>query len=291
MRVSVNITNYSWPGGPTRLSSDLVDLAQAAEQGGLDTLWLNDHLLQADPGAGPTERDMLEAYTALGFVAAATERIRLGAMVTAVSYRAPVLLIKAVTTLDVLSGGRAWLGIGAGYPGEAQRLALPLPDTSERFDLLEDTLALAKHMWAGQGGSFCGKALTVPEPECVPAPLHPGGVPILVGGAGERRTLRLVATYADACNLFDIPDDGVTLRHKLDVLRRHCEDVGRDITSIETSVSTRLEPDESAEDFARRCARLREWGLGHAVVITPGPWTSERLATLTRAAQLVADDH
>jgi alkanesulfonate monooxygenase SsuD/methylene tetrahydromethanopterin reductase-like flavin-dependent oxidoreductase (luciferase family) len=114
-------------------------------------------------------------------------------------------------------------------------------------------------------------------------------VPILVGGAGERRTLRLVATYADACNLFDIPDGGVTLRHKLDVLRRHCEDVGRDVTSIATTVSTRLEPDESADDFARRCARLHQWGLGHAVVITPGPWTSERVATLTRAAALVAD--
>jgi alkanesulfonate monooxygenase SsuD/methylene tetrahydromethanopterin reductase-like flavin-dependent oxidoreductase (luciferase family) len=287
MRISANVTNYSWPEGPAGLARQLTDLARAAEAGGLDTLWINDHLLQADPTAAPGERDMLEAYTALGYVAGATERIRLGAMVTAVSYRAPVLLVKAVTTLDVLSGGRAWLGVGAGYPGEAERLALPLPPTAERFDLLADTVALARHMWTGQTGPFTGTRLTVPDPECVPAPLTPGGVPILVGGAGERKTLRLVAEYGDACNLFDIPDGGVTLRHKLDVLRRHCDDVGRDYESIDRTVSTRLGPDESAEDFARRCTQLAEWGLGHAVVITPGAWTTDQLTILSRAAELV----
>ena len=289
MKVSVNVTNYSWAGGPSRLPSELRSFAQAAEDGGLEAIWLNDHLLQADPTAAPDERDMLEAYATLGYLAASTTRLGLGAMVTAVSYRSPVLLVKAVTTLDVLSGGRAWLGVGAGYPGEAQRLALPLPPTSERFDLLADTLALARHMWTGQPGPFSGKRLTVPDPECVPRPVRPGGVPVLVGGAGERRTLRLVAEYADACNLFDIPDEGATLRRKLDVLRRHCDDVGRDYDTIDRTVSTRLGADESAEEFARRCGALREWGLTHAVVITPGPWTSDRLATLATAARLVAD--
>lgn len=289
MKVSLNVTNYSWPDGPAQLASRLTSLATAAEDGGLDTIWVNDHLLQADPGAGSRERDMLEAYATLSFLTGTTTRIGLGAMVSAISYRAPALLIKAVTTLDVLSGGRAWLGVGAGYPGEAQRLALPLPPTGERFDLLADTLALARHMWTGQPGPFTGKRLTVPDPQCVPGSVRRGGVPVLVGGAGERRTLRLVAEYADACNLFDIPDEGVTLRRKLDVLREHCDDVGRDYGAIEKTVSTRLGPEETADRFAERCARLAGWGLSHAVVITPGPWTARRLATLTSAARLVAD--
>lgn len=289
MKVSINVTNYSWPGGPPRLPSELTSVAQAAEDGGLEAVWLSDHLLQADPTAAPHERDMLEAYATLGYLAASTARVGLGTMVTAVSYRSPALLIKAVTTLDVLSGGRAWLGLGAGYPGEAQRLALPLPPTAERFDLLADTLALARHMWTGQTAPFSGKRLRVPDPECAPSPVRPGGVPILVGGAGERRTLRLVAEYADACNLFDVPDEGVTLRHKLDVLRRHCDDVGRDYDGIDKTVSTRLGAEETSDQFARRCRALRDWGLTHAVVITPGPWTRDRLGTLATAARLVAE--
>ena len=177
MKVSLNVTNYSWPDGPTQLASRLISLAAAAEDGGLDTVWVNDHLLQADPGAGPGERDMLEAYDTLSFLAGTTTRIGLGAMVSAISYRAPALLIKAVTTLDVLSGGRAWLGVGAGYPGEAERLALPLPPTGQRFDLLADTLALARHMWTGQPGPFTGKRLTVPDPQGVPAPPTRTGTP------------------------------------------------------------------------------------------------------------------
>ena len=182
--MSLNVTNYSWPGRPSRLASRLTSLASAAEDGGLDTVWVNDHLLQADPGAGPDEADMLEAYDTLSFLAGTTTRIGLGAMVSAISYRAPALLVKTVTTLDVLSGGRAWLGVGAGYPGEAERLALPLPPTGQRFDLLADTLALARHTWTGQPGPFTGKRLTVPDPQCVPGPVRGGGVPVLVGGAG-----------------------------------------------------------------------------------------------------------
>jgi len=289
MKVSLNVTNYSWPAGPAQLASQLVSLARASEDGGLDTIWVNDHLVQADPGAGPGERDMLEAYGTLSFLAASTTRIGLGAMVSAISYRTPALLIKAVTTLDVLSGGRAWLGVGVGYSGEAERLALPLPPTRERFELLADALALAHHLWTGQAGPFTGERLSVPYPECVPGPVRPGGVPVLVGGAGERRTLRLVAEYADACNLFDVPDEGMTLRRKLDVLRQHCDEVGRDYHAIEKTVSTRLGADETADQFARRCATLAGWGLSHAVVITPGPWTPSRLGTLTSAARLVAD--
>lgn len=287
MKISINVTNYSWDG-PASMASDLRSLARAADDGGLETLWVNDHLTQADPTASADERDMLEAYTTLGFLAEATQRISMGAMVSPVSYRAPMLLIKAATTLDVLSGGRAWLGLGAGYPGEAQQLALSMPPTAERFDLLEDTLKLARRHWQGQAGPFAGRRVTVPAPDGRPLPVRPEGIPILVGGAGERRTLRLVAQYADACNVFDIPDGGATARRKLDVLRRHCEDVGRAFESIEKTVSARLGPDESAEEFSRRCDDLRDQGFEHVVTITPGPWSSERVTTVCQAAAMVA---
>ena len=186
-----------------------------------------DHLLQADP-ASRLDEPMLEAYTALGYLAAATSRIRLGAMVTAATFRAPALLIKAVTTLDVLSGGRAWLGIGAGYNAdEARAMGLFLPDTAERFDA-DDRAARAgppdvgRRRNARSTASICGSSTrSAARGPCTPRP------PVLIGGTGERRTLRLVAEYGDACNLFDMPDGGATMRRQLDVLDRHCADVGR----------------------------------------------------------------
>lgn len=287
MKVSINVTNYSWPGGVARLPGALADTVTRAEEVGLDTVWVSDHLLQSDPGAGPEEKDMLEAYTTLGFLAASTSRISIGTMVTAVSYRAPALLIKAVTTLDVLSGGRAWLGIGAGYPGEAQVLGLPLPPTSERFDALERVLQLAGRAWAGHDEGQPGDGSSTSEP-WAPQPVR-DRVPVLIGGAGEKRTLSLVARYADACNLFDIPDEGRTLRHKLDVLDRHCRDIGRDPASVERTVSTRLAPGEDAAAFADRLATLHGYGLDHAVVITPGPWRSESLDVVGQASRRVQD--
>jgi alkanesulfonate monooxygenase SsuD/methylene tetrahydromethanopterin reductase-like flavin-dependent oxidoreductase (luciferase family) len=147
MRISLDITDFSWPGGPSRLAPELERIVQVADEGGLDTVWLSDHLIQAAPGSTP-DSEMLEAYTALGFLAGQTGRVRLGTMVTAVTYRPPAVLIKAVTTLDVLSGGRAWLGIGAGYQeDEARALGLPLPPVGERFERLEETLRLALQMW------------------------------------------------------------------------------------------------------------------------------------------------
>ena len=149
MRVSINVTNYSWPGGPQDLGPELVRLVRAADQTGLDTVWVADHLLQADPTAAPDDTEMLEAYTTLGFLAAHTQRVRLGTMVTGVTFRPPALLVKAVTSLDVLSGGRAWLGIGAGYQeDEAQAMGLPLPAVAERYQRLEETLQIAAQMWA-----------------------------------------------------------------------------------------------------------------------------------------------
>jgi len=242
MRVSVSITNYSWPSGPVALADELTRIARAADEGGLDTVWVADHLLQADPTSVP-DSEMLEAGTTLGFLAAQTRRVRLGAAVSAVTFRPPSLLIKAVTTLDVLSGGRAWFGVGAGYhEDEASAMELPLPPVAERFERLEDTLRLALQMWSGDSAPFHGRRHHLKRPVGNPLPLARPHPPILIGGMGERKTLRLVAQYADACNLFDIPDGGKTIRHNLDVLRRHCEVVGRPYEQIEKTVSTRLNP-------------------------------------------------
>jgi F420-dependent oxidoreductase-like protein len=278
MRISLSITNYSWPN----LDSDLARTVCAADELGLDTVWVADHLIQADPTSVP-DSEMLEAYTTLGFVAARTERIRLGTMVTGVTFRPPSMLIKAVTTLDVLSGGRAWLGVGAGYlEDEARAMDLPLPPTGERFERLEETLRLALQMWSGDSSPFEGRHYRLERPVNNPPAVSRPHPPILIGGMGERKTLRLVAQYADACNLFDIPDEGKTIRHKLDVLERHCEAVGRPYDEIEKTVSTRMDPGQSADGFAEQCARLAALGIDHAVVITAGPWTEdavERLAT------------
>jgi F420-dependent oxidoreductase-like protein len=285
VRLSLNITNYSWPGGVAALGPELARVLSAAEAAGVDTVWVADHLLQADPTAVP-DSEMLEAYTALGFLAAHTERVRLGTMVSAVTFRPPSLLIKAVTTLDVLSGGRAWLGLGAGYhEDEARAMDLSLPPIAERFEVLEDTLELALRMWEDDRSPFEGRHLRLERPVGNPRPLARPHPPILVGGAGERKTLRLVARYANACNLFDIPDGGRTIRHKLDVLARHCEEVGRPFGAVEKTVSTRLDLDETAAAIAERCAALAELGLDHAVFITPGPWTEERVEVLAAAGE------
>jgi F420-dependent oxidoreductase-like protein len=288
MRVSLNITNYSWPSGPAGLESELARIARAADEGGLDTVWVGDHLIQADPTSSP-DSEMLEAYATLGFLAGHTRSVRLGTMVTGVTFRPPGLLIKAVTTLDVLSGGRAWLGVGAGYhEDEARAMDLPLPVTEERFERLEETLRLAAQMWSDDRSPFEGRYYRLERPVNNPPPLTKPHPPIMIGGMGERRTLRLVAEYADACNLFDIPDEGETIRHKLDVLARHCDAVGRPCDEIEKTVSTRINPGESPDHFAERCSRLAALGIEHAVVITAGPWAEDAVADLAVAQRMLA---
>jgi F420-dependent oxidoreductase-like protein len=284
MRLSLSVTDFSWPSGAAGIASELQELARAADEGGLDTLWVADHLIQAAPGSKP-DGEMLEAYATLAFLAARTERIRLGTMVSAVTYRPPALLIKAVTTLDVLSGGRAWLGLGAGYlEDEARAMDLPLPPMGERFERLEETLGLALQMWADDRAPFRGRRYRLERPVGNPRPLQRPRPPILIGGAGERRTLRLVAQYADACNLFDIPDGGATVRRKLQVLARHCEAVGRDAGSIEKTLSTRLQPGEGSDALVQRCRELASLGIDHLVFITTGPWRLPDVETLTVAA-------
>lgn len=278
MRVSITVTDYSWPG----LTVHLGRIAAAADGAGVDTLWVPDHLLQADPFR-TLDGEMLEANTTLGFLAARTERVRLGTMVTGTTFRPPAVTVKAVTTLDVLSGGRAWFGIGAGHhEGEARAMDLPFPPTAERFERMEETLRIALHMWSGERTPFQGKHYHLENPVSSPQPVR--RPPILIGGAGERRTLRLVAQYADACNLFDIPDGGRTVKHKLAVLARHCAETGRSYEEIEKTISTRLDPGESAAEFAARCARLADLGIDHAVVLSPRPWTEADVALVGEAA-------
>jgi alkanesulfonate monooxygenase SsuD/methylene tetrahydromethanopterin reductase-like flavin-dependent oxidoreductase (luciferase family) len=233
---------------------------------------------------------MLEAYATLGYLAARTARVRLGTMVSPATYRAPSVLIKAVTTLDVLSSGRAWLGIGSGYnEAEARALDLWLPQTRVRYEELEDTLRLALQMWRGDQSPFTGARHHLERPVSSPAPLTRPHPPILVGGMGEQRTLRLVAAYADACNLFDIPDGGQTIRRKLAVLAGHCRDAGRPPGSVERTASTRLNRDDTVDAVVARFRQLASFGIDHAVVITDRAFTDADIDTLAVAADALAE--
>ena len=239
MKLGVHCSNLSWPGGAAALGTTLAGVARAADEGGFTTLTMMDHYFQMEQLGGPPE-PMLEGYTSLGFLAGQTSRLELGLLVTGVTYRHPGLLAKIVTTLDVLSGGRAMFGIGAAwYEREHRGLGVPFPPTKERFERLEETLQIVKQAWNG-GGSYAGRHYQLAELTLVPQPLRPGGPRVMIGGSGERKTLRLVATYADACNLFGTDPDGV--RHKLEVLRGHCDDVGRDYDAIDEDDDRERDP-------------------------------------------------
>jgi alkanesulfonate monooxygenase SsuD/methylene tetrahydromethanopterin reductase-like flavin-dependent oxidoreductase (luciferase family) len=285
MRLSVSLTNYSWRDVP--LVDGLVRAAVTADQGGLDTVWVPDHLAQVDPTVPADAEDMVEAYSVLAYLASWTERVRLGALVTNVALRPPALLANAVATLDTLSGGRAWLGIGAGYDtSETADLGLPTLPTGERFELLAETVQVVTQMLAGDATPINGAHVRLDRPFLRPRPVK--GIPLLIGGAGERRTLRLVAEHADACNLFDLPDDGATVRHKLDVLSRHCEAVGRSRGEIQTTLSTRLAPAETTAQLVARCRRVARWGIEHLIFVSSTPWAPADLDVLVSAAADVA---
>lgn len=232
MRIGLQIPDLTFPGGTAELGAHLGKIARAAEDAGFSSLWVMDHFFQIPP-VGPAENDMLEGYSTLSFLAARTRRVKLGTLVTGVTYRNPGVLVKTATTLDVLSGGRAYFGIGAAwFEREHEGLGVPFPRLGERFERLEETLQIAKQMWSPDDGPYRGKHYALAETLCVPQPVSRPHPPILIGGIGEKKTLRLVAKYADACNLFaTIGTDA--LRHKLAVLDRHCEELGRDPQEIE----------------------------------------------------------
>ncbi len=263
MKIGLHIADFTWPGGAAELAADLGRIATTAEDLGFDRISVMDHLWQIGV-LGPPEHEMLEAYTALGFIAAKTSRVDLLAWVTAVVYREPGMLAKLVSTLDVLSNGRAWLGIGAGWnEEEARGLGLPFAPTAERFERLEETLQICLQMFSADEGPYEGKhyqlARTLNSPQTLARP-HP---PILIGGGGEKKTLRLVAQYAQACNLFAGPQ----LEHKLDVLRQHCADVGRDYDEIEKTVMFGLDPGangEKVDALLEQLQKLAALGIAEA---------------------------
>jgi len=264
VKLGLHISNFTWPEGAPRLGAVLADVASAADEAGFERISVMDHVWQIGVN-GPPEMDMLEAYTALGFIAAHTRNAKLLTLVTGVTYRDPGLLAKAVTTLDVLSGGRAILGIGAAWNDEESRgLGLLFPPTKERFERLEETLKICRQMFDGDETAFAGRHYQLGRLLNVPQPLSRPRVPILIGGGGEKKTLRLVAQYADACNLFPGPE----VQHKLDVLKQHCEDVGRDYDEIQKTVLYRFDLGEKGErvgETVEELGRLAAMGftVGH----------------------------
>jgi F420-dependent oxidoreductase-like protein len=246
MKLGLHISDFTWDGGAPELRVKLGEIAARAEDAGVDRISVMDHVWQIGP-IGPPEHEMLEAYTTLGWLAARTERVKLLTMVTAVVYRDPGLLAKAVTTLDVLSGGRAILGIGAAWNAdESAGLGLLFPPVSERFERLEEAILICKQMWSGDEGAFNGKhyqlTRTLNSPQALSRP-HP---PILIGGAGEKKTLKLVARYADSCNISAYELD--VTAHKLEVLREHCANEGRDYDAIEKTSQARFDLGANGEN-------------------------------------------
>ena len=269
MRIGLQIPSFTWPGGAGAIRAKLAEIARSAEEAGFHSVWVMDHFFQI-PIVGPAEQEMLEGYSALSYLAAITERVKLGTLVTGVTYRHPGVLAKTVTTLDVLSGGRAYLGIGAAwFDREHAGLGVPFPPLGERFERLEETLQIVKQFWSGDVRPYEGRhyqlAETLNSPPQIATP-HP---PIMIGGIGEKKTLRLVAQYADACNLFAFIGRDA-LRHKLDVLKRHCDDVGRPYDAIEKSVlgTVRLDK-QSPADVVAKCRELAALGIQHVIYSFP----------------------
>lgn len=268
MRLGVHLVSFGPPGGAAAIAATMAEVGRAAEEAGLDNLSVMDHYFQLEGmGLGEASAPMLEAYTSLGFLAAHTSTVELQALVTGVTYRHPGLLAKVVTTLDVLSEGRAMLGIGAAwYEREHLGLGVPFPPLSERFERLEETLQIVLQMWSDDEGPYEGAHYRLAETICSPPPLTRPHPPIMIGGSGERKTLRLVARYAQACNLFARPDTGPdAVKAKLDVLERHCADVGTDVARIRKTIlwTAPMDPTTAAgaADFAEQMKGYADIGI------------------------------
>jgi F420-dependent oxidoreductase-like protein len=264
MKTGLQINRFDWEGGDAAIAKTLTSVAKKADEVGFDSVWVMDHFFQIHM-LGPNTDPMIEAYTTLGFLAGITKRVTLGTMVTGVIYRAPALLIKAVTTLDVLSEGRAYFGIGAGWnEDEALGLGLTSPIETGRFERLEETLKIAKQMWGGDETPIHGKHFKLERPISSPQPVHKPHPPILIGGGGEQKTLRMVAEYGDACNLFNSPE----LEHKLEVLRTHCDDVRRNYDEIEKTVLLGWNVNRAADEpkeILKRAEELAKLGIDHVI--------------------------
>ncbi len=274
MQLDIHVPRFTWPGGPEAIGPTFASLAQTAEAIGVRTLSVMDHWFQMDM-LWPAEEPMLEGYTALSFAAAKTERLRFRLLVGGVTYRHPGLLAKTVTTLDVLSGGRAELGLGAAwYEREHRGLGVPFPPLSQRYERLEETLQICFQMWSDDNGAYEGTHYQLAETLCSPQPVSTPRPRVLIGGGGERKTLRLVAKYADACNIIG---DSATVAHKVDVLRRHCDEVGRDPGEIEVTALIGVPEDADRDTILREVEALAAAGVQAIVVRSTGPEPSKWL--------------
>jgi alkanesulfonate monooxygenase SsuD/methylene tetrahydromethanopterin reductase-like flavin-dependent oxidoreductase (luciferase family) len=299
MKLGIALANFSWDVPLSELGAKIAGIARQADDAGVDSLWVMDHFFQIRMSGLPPESPMPEAYATLGVLAGQTRNIRLGTLVTSVAYRHPSVLVKTVTTLDVLSGGRMYLGVGVGAPFSPERrgpgtpfetegLGIPFAPLSDRFEMLEELLRIARAMWDGDQAPFEGKHYQLARPLNSPNSVQRPRPPILVAGGGERRTLPMVARYADACHLPDLPRDqqlssrlGGDLGDKLGILRELCAAVGRDYGEIEKTVGARLDPGDAGLDALRkRLGELADLGVDHAMVVPSRPWTGDAVDAL-----------
>jgi F420-dependent oxidoreductase-like protein len=286
MELGIHYINFKRPDGPQAIGPTLAATAQAAEQAGATMFTLADHFFQME-GVAPAEDPFLEGYTSMGFLAGQTESIALTMLVTGVTYRYPGVLAKTVTTLDVLSQGRAMLGIGAAwYDREHAGLGIPYPPLGERFEMLEETLQICEQMWSDNNGPFEGKHYRLAETLCAPPPIQKPRPPILIGGAGEKKTLRLAAQYADVWNISLAAGPPDETRHKLDVLNRHCDDVGRDPTDIRKTVGILVDPLADVDGFVSTAAEYAALGFDLVNVI-PLPHITDPAGFVSRLGEEV----
>jgi F420-dependent oxidoreductase-like protein len=268
MKIGLQINRFTWPGEPQSIHEILTDIATTADQGGFFSIWVMDHFFQIGY-IGKPEEPMMEAYTTLGFLAGITKKAMLGTMVTGVIYRNPTLLIKSVTALDVLSNGRAYFGVGAAWnEEESHALGFAFPPLKVRFEQLEDTLQLAKQMWNDDDKTFKGKQFAFPRPINHPQAIQKPHPPILIGGGGEKKTLRLVAQYADACNLF-VRMGEEELNRKLDILKEHCKEVGRNYDDIEKTALHQVDPNFSAKEVIEELKKMKNLGFSQIMIGIP----------------------
>jgi F420-dependent oxidoreductase-like protein len=279
MKVGLHVPNFAWQGGPDALCDHLSNVAQAAEAAGFDQITVMDHFFALGPGEAAYRNPMLEAYTALGFIAARTSRMRVGSLVTGVTYRYPGILIKQVNTLNVLSKGRGFLGIGAAWHDHEHRaFGVPFPPLKERFERLEETLQIAHQAWRGDSSPYAGKYYQLEEPLLVPEAVSKPRPRILIGGSGEQKTLKLVAQYADACHI-NAPDTDA-LRHKLEVLQQHCDAVGRNPADIERTAGIRMDvatDGSNVQEVIDRFAGIGELGFDMATTALPDVYNLEAI--------------
>lgn len=281
MKIGLQIPHFR-PSTPETMRGWLLETAKRVDRGGFDSLWMMDHFFQLGRWLGEPEAEMIEGYTTLGFFAGITEKVKIGLLVGGVIYRYPALVIKMVSTLDVLSGGRSYFGIGAAwYEHETESLGMRFPPTSERFEQLEEILQIAKHMWSGDTSAFEGKHFKLPYPVNNPQPLSKPHPPILIGGMGPKKTLRFVAKHGNACNLFGAYENEV-LKDRLDILKGHCEDVGRPYEEIEKTVLQTIDFEESTvQDVIARGEELQKLGFEHLIFNIKGEHTIETLNHFT----------